>query len=115
MEGTVSIVDGTVSGKVSLFFNLKRPINFNYKIEFFNEKGGLLDTMDGKKGVTTFSYLLTVDRSMNVMARLKVGDVSGPPSDPISVTLDEPGMSISSTDYIAWHTSMICLIIFASF
>ena len=87
----------TFSGEIFLSFDVKRPINFAYEIEFVEEDGDVFHTMDGKKGVITFSYFLIMVRRMSLMARLKVGDVSGPPSDPIHIT---PGMPISLTDIL---------------
>lgn len=76
---------GTISGnQVLLLVILRRPIYFDYKIEFVDMNGTVLDTVDGKKGERTFSHNLDVYRDTDVMARFKIGNITGPESDALT-------------------------------
>jgi len=53
-------VDGAILGnQVPLLVILRRPIYFNYEIEFI-DINGVLDTVEVEKGKTSFSYNLKV-------------------------------------------------------
>ena len=60
----------------------------------------LLDTMEGMRGQATFPHLLSVQSDTEVTAHFRIGGVSGPDSDPVTVDVDNAGMLIIS------HTTM---------
>ena len=62
----------------------------------------LLDTMEGMRGQATFPHLLSVQSDTEVTAHFRIGEVSGPDSDPVTVDVDNfnAGMLIIS------HTTM---------
>ena len=75
--------------KVLLCISLRRPIHFDYQIEFFDVCGDLLDTMEGEKGKQTFQYTVRVHHNIEMMARFKIGEVTGPDSDTVIIDVTE--------------------------
>ena len=96
LDKTEVRVDGAILGnQVPLLLILRRPIYFNYEIEFIDIKNGVLDTVEGKMGKTRFFYNLKVYRNcMGVIARFKIGNITGPKSEVLHI--ETTGMLIIS-------------------
>ena len=88
-------MDGNIisNSDVPLHIRLRRPIHFDYEIEFVDKNGELLDTMEGEKGKETFQHRVSVHRDTELMARFKIGKVTGPESDAVTIDVTE-GMLI---------------------
>ena len=88
-------MDGNIisNSEVPLHIHLIRPIHFDYQIEFVDKSGELLDTMEGEKGKESFQYTVRVHQDTELMARFKIGEVTGPESDAVTVDVTE-GMLI---------------------
>jgi len=92
-------MDGAILGnQVPLLVTLRRPIYFDYEIEFIDANGAaVLATVKGEKGKTSFSYNLEVYRNTEVQARFKIGDITGPESkEALTVNVETTGMLIIS-------------------
>ena len=72
-----------------MHIRLRRPIHFDYQIEFVDSSGELLDRMVGEKGKETFQHTVRVHRDTELMARFKIGEVTGPDSDAVIVDVTE--------------------------
>ena len=81
------------NSEVPLHINLRRPIHFEYQIQFIDKSGDVLDTMEGEKGKETFEHTVRVHQGIELMARFKIGEVTGPESDAVTVDVTE-GMLI---------------------
>jgi len=92
-------VDGAILGsQVPLLVTLRRPIYFNYEIEFIDMNGAVLDTVEGEKGKASFSHNLKMYSNTDVMARFRIGNIVGPKSEVLTVTVETTGMlTISHT------------------
>ena len=87
--------NGSIANKqVPLLITLRRPLYFQYQIEFVDMEHNPLGTMEGMKGQTSFTHMLRVERNTDVMARFRIGEVSGPDSDPVTVDVENPGILI---------------------
>ena len=84
-------MDGNIISncEVPLRVNLRRPIHFDYQIEFFDVSGDIVSTMEGEKGKQTFQHTVSVCRDTELMARFKIGEVTGPDSDTVFVDVTE--------------------------
>ena len=80
--------------RVPLLITLRSPLHFEYHIDFVDMENKPLGSMEGMKGQTTFTHMLPVEKDTDVMARFRIGEVSGPDSDPVSVDVENPGMLI---------------------
>ena len=90
-------MDGNIisNSEVPLRIRLIRPIHFDYQIQFIDGSGDILDTMEGEKGKETFQYTVRVHQDTELMARFKIGEVTGPESDAVTVDVTE-GMLIAT-------------------
>ena len=87
--------NGSVANRrVPLLITLRRPLHFQYHIDFFDMKNEPLGSMEGMRGQMTFTHMLTVERDTDVMAQFRIGEVSGPASDPVTVNVENSGMLI---------------------
>ena len=88
-------MDGNIISncEVLLRINLRRPIHFDYQIEFFDVSGGILSTMEGEKGKQTFQHTVSLRKDTELMAHFRIGEVTGPDSDAVIVDVTE-GMLI---------------------
>ena len=88
----------TNNGHIYVRIFLRKPVYFNYEIEFIDMDNKVLaiDTMEGNKGVTTLSHLLIVTKDSAVMACFKVGGVRDPNSNAVAVKVQHPDMLIIS-------------------
>ena len=84
-------IDGNIisNSDVPLHIHLRRPIHFNYQIEFVDCSGDLLDMMEGEKGKQTFQHTVRVHKDTGLMAHFKIGEVTGPDSDTVIVDVTE--------------------------
>lgn len=84
-------MDGKIisNSNVPLHIRLRRPIHFDYQIEFVDKNGELLDTMEGEKGKESFQHTVRVHGDTELMARFKIGEVTGPDSDAVTVDVTE--------------------------
>ena len=87
-------MDGNIvsNSEVSLRIRLRRAIHFDYQIEFV-DNDEVISTMEGKKGKESFQHTVTVHRDTELMARFKIGEVTGPESDAVTIDVTE-GMLI---------------------
>jgi len=79
---------------------LRRPIYFDYKIEFVDMNGVVLDTVDGKKGERTLSHNLSIYRGPDVVARFKIGNITGPESDALTVNATTGMVILKDPNYM---------------
>ena len=90
--------NGSIANKqVPLLITLRSPLHFQYQIEFVDMEHNPLGTMEGMKGQTSFTHMLHVERDTDVMARFRIGEISGPDSDPVTVDVENTGMLIIHT------------------
>ena len=84
-------MDGNIisNSEVPLRINLRRPIHFDYQIEFVDKDGDILSTMEGEKGKQTFQHTVSVHKDTGLMARFKIGEITGPDSDAVTVDVTE--------------------------
>ena len=87
-------MDGTIvsNSEVPLRIHLRRAIHFDYEIEFL-DNDEVISTMEGEKGKESFQRTVTVHRDTELMARFKIGEVTGPDSDAVTIDVTE-GMLI---------------------
>ena len=91
----------STNSQVYLLISLRRPLYFDYDIEFVdNIKETVLDTMEGTKGATRLSHTLPVRKGTEVMARFQIGGVRGPNSNPVAVDEQNLGMLMVRFDTV---------------
>ena len=103
-------MDGNIisNSDVPLHIRLRRPIHFDYEIEFFDKSGEILDTMMGEKGKETFQHTVSVHRDTELMARFKIGEVTGPESDTVTIDVTE-GMLIFTHMQLSFYKISIMI------
>ena len=94
-QTVVKMEDQATGHEVLLRTILRRPVHFDFEIEFVDKDEVLLGTRNGEKGVVEFSRIITVNSDTEVRARFKIGDKVGPYSEPVTVDVETPGMLIS--------------------
>ena len=52
--------------------------------------------MEGIRGQMTWIHMLSVERDMDVIARFRIGEVSGPDSDPVTINVGKLIIHIQS-------------------
>ena len=91
----VTMEDKVTGHEVPLDIILRRPVHFDFEIEFVDKNGVSLGTRNGEKGVVVFSRTITVNNDAELRARFKIGDKVGPYSEPVAIDVETPGMLIS--------------------
>ena len=91
----VRMEDKATGREVPLHIVLRRPVYFDFEIEFVDKDDVSLGTINGEKGVLVFSCTITVNSDTEVRGRFKIGDKVGPYSEPVAVDVETPGMLIS--------------------
>ena len=84
------------NGQIPLLIFLRKPLYFQYHIDFVDMENKLLGSMEGIKGQMTFTHMLAVERDTDVIARFRIGEVSGPDSDPVTVDVGKLIIHIQS-------------------